>query len=72
MAMRLPDYLRKPHKQSTKKGWTWEHKTGSKHVAVHDASGAFVVTISLTAFDGPLTKKVKSQLRNAGCPGVAR
>lgn len=71
MAIRIPDYLRKPQKQSTKAGWTWEHRKGSKHVIVSDDTGAFVVCISLTAFDGSTTRRVKAKLRQAKCPGAA-
>ncbi len=70
MALRFPDYLRKPHKASTKQGWKWEHKKGSKHVIVTDQNGKFVVCVSLTAFDGPVTNMVRGKLRAAKCPGV--
>lgn len=69
--MNLPDYLRKVHKVSTKAGWTWE-KRGSKHVMVFDADGVCVTTISCTAYDGTLRRKVESQLRRANCPGLGR
>lgn len=70
MAFRLPTYLSKPHKASLAQGWKWEHKDGSKHVIVRDPRGEFVVCISLTAYDGTVTKRVKSKLKNAHCPGV--
>jgi len=69
--MNLPDYLRKVYRTSKKAGWRWE-KRGSKHVMVFDAQGRAVTTISCTQYDGQLRKKVESQLRNAGCPGLAR
>lgn len=69
MALRIPNYLRKAQKASEKAGWRWEYK-GSKHVMILDAQGKPVTTISLTAYDGTLTKKVLSQLRRANCPGV--
>jgi hypothetical protein len=71
MAHRIPDYLRRAHKLSTKAGWVWEYQDGSKHMTIFDAQGRPVTTVSLTAYDGSLTKKVKSQLRRANCPGVA-
>lgn len=70
MALNLPDYLRRAHKVSTKKGWTWEKREGSKHVMVFDTRGNAVTTISTTAYDGILRKKVESQLRKAKCPGL--
>lgn len=69
MALRIPDYLRKAHKESIKHGWTWDLR-GSKHLLVLDPQGTPVTNVSLTAYDGPLTKKVLSQLRRADCPGV--
>ena len=66
---KIPGYLKQAHKQSVKQGWTWDYR-GSKHVTVRDASGEFVVAISLTAYDGTLTKKTKATLRKAGCPAV--
>lgn len=69
MALRIPDYLRKVQKVSTKAGWRWEYK-GSKHVMVLNPQGQAITTISLTAYDGTLTKKVMSQLRRADCPGA--
>lgn len=68
--MNLPNYLRKVHKVSSKQGWMWE-KRGSKHIMVRNPQGAVVTTISTTAYDGTLRKKVESQLRRAGCPGLA-
>lgn len=70
MALRIPSYLRRAHKLSVKQGWHWEYQTGSSHVKVFSPTGAPVTNISLTAYDGPLTKKVMSQLRKAGCPGL--
>lgn len=67
--MKLPDYLRKAHKVSTKRGWLWEER-GTKHVMVFDADGKSVTCISTTAYDGTLRKKVESQLRKANCPGL--
>lgn len=67
----LPDYLRKAHKESKKAGWRWDYR-GTKHVMVFDPRGQAVTTVSLTAYDGVLTKKVLSQLRRANCPGVGR
>lgn len=69
VALSIPDYLRKPKKLSEKKGWKWDYR-GSKHLMVFDHQGKPVVTISLTAYDGVLTKRVQSQLRKAGCPGL--
>ena len=66
----LPDYLRKAHKASTKKGWKWEKREGSKHLMIFAPNGECVTTVSLTAYDGTLRKKVTSQLRRAGCPGI--
>lgn len=68
--MNLPNYLKRPYKVSRKAGWTWE-KRGSKHVMVFDANGKAVTTISCTQYDGTLRKKVESQLRRAGCPGLS-
>lgn len=68
--MRLPDYLRRAHKLSTREGWTWDHKDGSKHLTIFNADGVAVTTVSLSAYDGSLTKKVRSQLRRAKCPGI--
>ncbi len=70
MAHRIPDYLRRAHKLSTKKGWMWEYQEGSKHMTIFTPSGTPVTTVSLTAYDGTLTKKVKSQLRQHKCPGI--
>jgi hypothetical protein len=68
--MKLPDYLRRAHKVSTKKGWKWEHREGSKHLMVYTPEGKAVTTVSLSAYDGTLRKKVESQLRRANCPGL--
>ena len=67
---KLPDYLRRAHKLSVKAGWTWDHRAGSGHVVVRDAGGEFVVAVSLTAYDGTLTRKTAGKLRRAGCPGL--
>jgi hypothetical protein len=69
VALRLPDYLRKIEKVSSKQGWKWDYR-GSKHVMVFTPTGTPVTNISLTQYDGPLRKKTLSQLRNAGCPGI--
>lgn len=66
---RLPDYLRKAEKESTKAGWLWEVR-GSKHLMIFDADGEAVLTVSLTAYDGVLRKQVVSKLRRAKCPGM--
>ncbi len=68
--MRLPDYLRRPHKLSTREGWVWDHKEGSKQLTIFNAHGEAVTPVSLSAYDGTLTKKVRSQLRRAKCPGI--
>lgn len=69
MALKIPSYLRKAYKQSVKQGWTWDYR-GSHHVMVIAPNGVAVTTISLTAYDGTLTKKTMSQLRRAKCPGL--
>lgn len=69
MALRIPSHLRKAHKVSTKAGWVWEYR-GSKHIMVLNPQGQAITTVSLTAYDGTLTKKVLAQLRRANCPGV--
>ena len=69
MSNRIPNYLRKAYKASTKQGWKWEYR-GSKHVMVIDPNGIAITTVSLTAYDGTLSKKVLSQLRRGNCPGV--
>lgn len=69
MAIKLPDYLRKIEKASTKEGWTWDYR-GSKHVMVFTPEGVAVTNVSLTQYDGVLRKKTLSQLRKHGCPGV--
>lgn len=69
MAIKLPDYLRKIQKVSTREGWVWDYR-GSKHVMVLDPEGVAVTTVSLTAYSGTLQKKTLSQLRRANCPGV--
>jgi hypothetical protein len=66
---KLPGYLKKAHKESVKRGWTWDYR-GSHHMTVRDADGNFVASLSLTAYDGTLTKVVKSKLRKAGCPAL--
>lgn len=66
----LPDYLRKAHKVSSKQGWKWEKREGSKHLMIFTPDGTAVCTVSLTAYDGTLRKKVTSQLRRAKCPGI--
>jgi hypothetical protein len=66
----VPDYLRKAKKASEKQGWRWEKREGSKHLMIFDAAGTSVTTVSLTAYDGTLRKKVTSQLRRANCPGL--
>ena len=66
--MNLPNYLRKTYKVSRKAGWTWEK--GTRHVMVRNPKGEVVTTISTTAYDGTLRKKVESQLRRAECPGL--
>lgn len=68
---KLPDYLRKPHKLSVKKGWRWEER-GTKHIMVFDPQGVAITTVSTTSYDGVLRKKQESQLRRAGCPGLER
>ena len=65
---KLPKQFKKAHKESAKHGWTWVKKT--KHIEVRDAQGRLVTNISTTMYDGPLTKKVLSQLRRGKCPGV--
>lgn len=69
MAHKLPDYLRRIEKVSTKAGWKWDYR-GSKHVMVFTPEGVAVTNVSLTAYDGTLRKKQLSQLRRAGCPGA--
>lgn len=64
----LPKQFKQAEKQSVKKGWTWERRT--RHFEVRDESGAFVVSISTTMYDGTLTKKILAKLRRAKCPGV--
>jgi hypothetical protein len=71
MAHKLPDYLRKIEKISSKKGWDWQYR-GSKHVMVFDPQGVAVTNVSLTQYDGTLRKKTLSQLKRAGCPGVCQ
>lgn len=71
MAHKIPDYLRKIEKISSKQGWKWDYR-GSKHVMVFNPQGVAVTNISLTQYSGPLQKKTLSQLRNAQCPGVQR
>lgn len=71
MAHKVPDYLRKIEKTSTKEGWVWDYR-GSKHVMVFTPDGVAVTNISLTAYSGTLQKKTLSQLRRANCPGVPR
>lgn len=66
---KLPDYLRKAEKVSTKQGWIWEVRN-SKHLMVFDNEGNSVLTLSLTAYDGTLRKQATSRLRRAGCPGL--
>mgnify|MGYP001617307483 CR=1 FL=1 len=70
MAHRIPDYLRRAHKLSSKAGWTWDYQQGSKHMTIFDAQGRAITTVSLTAYDGTLTRKTKGVLRKAGCPGI--
>ncbi len=65
---KLPNQFKRAHKLSTKQGWTWEKRTN--HVEVRDYQGEFVVSISTTMYDGPLTKKILATLRKAGCPGT--
>ena len=65
---KLPNQFKKAHKLSSKQGWKWEKRTN--HIEVRTPDGTFVVSISTTMYDGPLTKRVMSQLRRAGCPGV--
>lgn len=65
---KLPKQFKKVYKLSSKAGWTWTKKTN--HIEVRNARGEFVTTISTTMYDGLLTRKVMSQLRNAGCPGA--
>lgn len=69
MALRIPSYLRKAHKESVKQGWTWDYR-GTKHLMILNPNGEPITTVSLSAYDGTLTKRVTSQLRRAGCPGV--
>lgn len=69
MSSRIPDYLRKAHKVSTKHGWKWD-KRGSQHMMVFDPEGRAVTNFTLTGYDGNLRKKLISQLRKAGCPGL--
>lgn len=68
--MNLPDYLRRPFKASKKQGWKWEKREGSKHLMIFNPQGEAICTVSLTAYDGTLRKKVTSQLRRANCPGI--
>lgn len=65
---KLPSMFRKAHKASVKQGWTWTENT--RHITVRDPKGDFVVSISCTMYEGSLAKKLTSQLRKAGCPGV--
>lgn len=67
---KLPKQFKKAHKASVKQGWTWDHRGGSKHVTVRDSSGEFVVCISLTLYDGTITRRIQGKLRKAGCPAV--
>jgi hypothetical protein len=69
-AVNVPDYLRKAKKASEKQGWLWEKREGSKHLMIFNPSGTAICTVSLTAYDGTLRKKVTSQLRRANCPGI--
>jgi hypothetical protein len=64
----LPNQFKRAQKLSTKRGWTWTKRTN--HVEVRDADNEFVISISTTMYDGPLTKKVLSKLRKANCPGA--
>ena len=68
--LHIPDYLRKAKKASEKQGWKWEKREGSKHLMIFDPKGEAITTVSLTAYDGTLRKKVTSQLRRAKCPGI--
>jgi hypothetical protein len=67
---KLPNWLKKPRKRSEQDGWEWRFNPGSKHVSVFDANGEFVVCLSLTAYDGSVTRKVRGKLKRAGCPGL--
>lgn len=65
----FPKALAHVRKVSIKEGWTWK-QTGTNHIAVFTPDGEFVVMLSSTFYDGPLTKKFLSRLRKAGCPGA--
>lgn len=67
--MKLPKYLKRAHAESTKQGWTWVYK-GSHHVTIRDEKGDFVIAMSLTSYDGTLTRKITGKLKKAGCPGL--
>jgi hypothetical protein len=66
----LPKYLKKAEKESTKKGWEWKYNSGSGHITIFDGNGDYVIWVSLTAYDGSVTKQNLSKLRRAKCPGL--
>jgi hypothetical protein len=64
-----PKAIVKAKKASEKAGWTWTYG-GSGHWTVRNPEGEWVLTLSSTFYDGPLTRKFLSKLRKAGCPGA--
>lgn len=64
-----PKALLKAKRESEKHGWTWTYG-GSGHWTVRNPQGEWVLTLSSTFYDGPLTKKFLGKLRKAGCPGT--
>lgn len=66
--MKIPNYLKRAHKESTKAGWTWEDNTN--HITIRNQHGTFVIAISTTQYDGSLRRKTLGKLRQFGCPGI--
>ena len=64
-----PKAIKRAYKASLREGWTWDLK-GNGHWSVFDPDGNFVVSMSATFYDGPLTNKYLGKLRKAGCPGT--
>jgi ribulose-5-phosphate 4-epimerase/fuculose-1-phosphate aldolase len=64
-----PKAIIKAKRESEKHGWTWKRLTNG-HYSVFTPDGEFVVSVSGTFYDGPLTRKYLGKLRKAGCPGV--
>lgn len=67
---KMPKAITDAKRASEHEGWTWRQGRSSGHWSVFTPDGTFVVNISGTFYDGPLTRKYLGKLRAHGCPGI--